>query len=77
MFAIDTVTGEMRTLQELDRENIESYSVRVSAEDGGSPSNSSVVAVLVTVGDVNDNDPFFIGGAVLSNTSVEVFEVNN
>ena len=67
----------MRTLLELDRESIESYSVRVAAEDGGSPPNSSVVSVLVTVGDVNDNDPFFVGGAVLNNTPVEVYEVSS
>ena len=65
----------MQTLTELDREDVGFYLITVSAEDGGVPSNSTTVEVLITVGDVNDNDPFFTGGAVLSTTPVEVYEV--
>lgn len=69
------MSGDIRTLVELDREATDFYTITVSAEDGGTPPSSTSVEVLVTVGDINDNDPYFTGGAVLSNDSVEVYEV--
>lgn len=75
-FAIEPTTGDIRTLLDLDREAIEFYPLTVNAEDGGTPSMSTDVSVMVTIGDVNDNDPVFTGGAVLSNDPVEVFEVS-
>ncbi len=77
VFAIHPISGDIQTLLELDREETGFYSITVSAEDSGVPSHSTTVAVLVTVGDVNDNDPFFSGGAVLNNTPVEVYEVKS
>lgn len=77
MFSINGSTGEIQTLIVLDREDIDFYFFTVTAQDGGNPPTSTDVLVVVTVGDVNDNDPYFTGGAVISNTSVEVFEVSS
>lgn len=73
MFSINGSTGEIQTLVVFDREDIDSYSFTVSAQDGGSPPTSTDVLVVVTVGDVNDNDPYFIQ---VPTVSVEVFEVS-
>ena len=61
-FIIDPQTGEIFTNGSLDREEIDSYSFEVEAVDN--PENftyqlSSVVAVTVLIGDVNDNAPIF------------------
>lgn len=74
MFSINGTTGEIQTLVQLDREDIDLYSFVVSAEDGGSPPTSTDVQVVVTVGDVNDNDPYFTEGV---NITVEIYEVRD
>lgn len=71
MFAIDASTGGVRTLVALDREDVGFYPITISAQDSGTPPTITNVSVMVTIGDVNDNDPYFISG----NQSVEVFEV--
>ena len=76
VFSINDTTGEVQSLVELDREEIDSYLIVVTAQDGGSPPMSTEVMVDITVGDINDNDPYFVGGAVVQNTSVEIYEVN-
>ena len=75
MFAIDPITGGILTLVELDREEVDYYPLTLSARDSGSPSTHTNVSVMVTVGDVNDNDPYFISGAVVMNESVQIYEV--
>lgn len=72
VFAIDASTGGVRTLVALDREDVDFYPIIVSARDSGTPPMVTNVSVMVTIGDVNDNDPYFINGNVLS---VEVLEV--
>ena len=56
-FEIDTYTGVITTLTELDRETVPLYSLTVEARDQGGLTASSVV--MVTVMDVNDNSPSF------------------
>uniref|UniRef100_A0A8C8SUZ8 FAT atypical cadherin 2 n=1 Tax=Pelusios castaneus TaxID=367368 RepID=A0A8C8SUZ8_9SAUR len=58
-FAIHPVSGQIRIGQNLDREEIPSYSLTVRATDSGQPPLFSDVAVRVRVSDVNDNPPRF------------------
>ena len=58
-FSIDSRTGEILTIQELDREEQEMYSFEVYALDQGQPSLTSTGNVLIFVLDVNDNPPVF------------------
>ena len=46
-------------LQSLDREEQESYAMRVVASDGGTPPESGTMSILITVTDTNDNNPKF------------------
>ncbi|XP_076447241.1 protocadherin Fat 4-like [Babylonia areolata] len=58
VFRIDSVSGEVSTLQTLDRDGgITSYTVTVKADDGGA--SPLTQAVTVTLNDVNDNTPAF------------------
>ena len=59
MFQVDRTSGTVRTLQTLDREVAWSYTIKIIAEDGGSPSLSSTATVVLTVRDLNDNIPEF------------------
>ena len=58
-FTVDATTGVVSTRARLDRELIPKYVLRVSASDGGTPTRSTAVLVVVTVTDVNDQAPFF------------------
>ena len=58
-FKIDSTTGLITTLTTLDREQQPAYQLYVTAKDHGTPSQSSVVLVTVTVKDENDNNPRF------------------
>uniref|UniRef100_A0A7E4VZ19 Cadherin domain-containing protein n=1 Tax=Panagrellus redivivus TaxID=6233 RepID=A0A7E4VZ19_PANRE len=49
----------LELIESLDRERRETYNFEIEAIDGGTPSLSSTVSVLVTVLDVNDNVPTF------------------
>ena len=69
------MSGELRTLLDLDREEIDQYNLTVTVQDSGSPALSSNTSVIVTIGDVNDNSPRFIQGAVLDSEPVMVAEV--
>ncbi|XP_061089897.1 protocadherin-8-like [Conger conger] len=51
--------AELVLLQVMDREAEESYSIKVSATDGGSPPSSGSMKVHITVLDSNDNSPSF------------------
>ena len=58
MFRVDPVSGEVSTLQTLDRDGgITSYTVTVKADDGGT--SPITRAITVTLNDVNDNTPAF------------------
>uniref|UniRef100_A0A336MVD4 CSON001872 protein n=1 Tax=Culicoides sonorensis TaxID=179676 RepID=A0A336MVD4_CULSO len=57
--AVDSRTGWIHTTRPLDREEQSRFSFQVVATDGGVPPKSSSTSVVVTVQDVNDNDPIF------------------
>ncbi|KAM6972795.1 protocadherin Fat 1a [Aplochiton taeniatus] len=57
LFTIDSDTGELKTLQPLDREEQEEHRFKVRALDGGG--RYCEADVRITVEDVNDNAPQF------------------
>ena len=60
VFAIDSKTGWITTVTQMDHEACSSYSFEVVASDlGESKSLSSTTVVTITVSDVNDNPPRF------------------
>lgn len=58
--AIDPRTGWIHTTKNLDREENNRYTFQVVATDGGVPPRSASSSVVITVQDVNDNDPSFM-----------------
>uniref|UniRef100_A0A8C4R1J8 Cadherin domain-containing protein n=1 Tax=Eptatretus burgeri TaxID=7764 RepID=A0A8C4R1J8_EPTBU len=58
-FAVDPLSGELRTTRPLDREEQPTFNVTVLVTDSGLPPLSAVVLVGVTVIDENDNIPEF------------------
>lgn len=58
-FALDSLTGQLTTKTQLDRENIAEYEIRVIARDQGVPPQSSTATVYLSVLDINDNSPEF------------------
>ncbi|XP_019390868.1 PREDICTED: cadherin-related family member 2 [Crocodylus porosus] len=65
-FTIDPDTGLLRSLGPLDREALNEtwrgqMGVTVRVQDSGQPLRSTLVNVTITVEDVNDNAPVFIG----------------
>ncbi|MGH0161647.1 UNVERIFIED_CONTAM: hypothetical protein FKN15_041317 [Acipenser sinensis] len=62
-FHIDGNSGVLSTSQPLDRERIASYYLTIEARDHGTPQLSSTASVVITVLDVNDNNPMFKEGA--------------
>lgn len=58
-FAIDPRTGWVQTIRQLDREEQPRYMFQVLALDGGIPPKSASSSVVITLQDVNDNDPTF------------------
>ncbi|XP_066994105.2 protocadherin-like wing polarity protein stan [Anabrus simplex] len=58
-FTVDEHSGTIFTTRELDREEQSRFQFQVIARDGGSPSKSATANVVITVQDVNDNDPVF------------------
>lgn len=57
--AVDPRTGWIQTIKILDREEQSRYSFQVVAVDGGIPPRSGSTSVVISVQDVNDNDPTF------------------
>uniref|UniRef100_A0A8C6NV07 Protocadherin-16 n=1 Tax=Nothobranchius furzeri TaxID=105023 RepID=A0A8C6NV07_NOTFU len=58
-FSIDSITGIITTLSQLDYEKTPSPSITVVATDGGKPPLSSTAVVNILLQDVNDNEPVF------------------
>lgn len=56
---IDARTGWIQTIKQLDREEQGRFAFQVIAKDGGVPPKSTSSSVVITVQDVNDNDPTF------------------
>ncbi|XP_016072740.1 PREDICTED: protocadherin-16 [Miniopterus natalensis] len=59
-FRIHPQTGEVTTLQTLDRERQSSYQLLVQVQDGGSPPRSTTGTMHIAVLDLNDNSPTFL-----------------
>ncbi|KAJ6621562.1 Protocadherin-like wing polarity protein stan, partial [Pseudolycoriella hygida] len=57
--AVDSRTGWVHTVKALDREEQSRYNFQVVATDGGVPPKSASTSVVITIQDVNDNDPRF------------------
>ncbi|XP_058433885.1 cadherin-23 isoform X6 [Marmota monax] len=58
-FLINSSSGVVITTDELDRERIAEYQLRVVASDAGTPTKSSTSTLTVRVLDVNDETPTF------------------
>lgn len=65
---VETPEGEkwpqLIVQQNLDREQKDTYVMKIKVEDGGTPQKSSTAILQVTVSDVNDNRPVFKEGQV-------------
>ena len=59
IFAINSSTGLLTLVGDLDYENTHNYSFDVMVTDHGNPPLSSTANVLITVLDLNDNSPYF------------------
>ena len=59
MFSVNQKTGVIKCHQELDRETLDRYILRLVAIDGGSPRLSSTSTILLAVADSNDEVPRF------------------
>ncbi|XP_065173819.1 protocadherin-like wing polarity protein stan isoform X2 [Atheta coriaria] len=57
--SVDSHTGWIYTTKELDREEHPKYSFQVIASDQGNPPQSASASIIITVQDVNDNNPIF------------------
>ncbi|KAK8375851.1 hypothetical protein O3P69_008534 [Scylla paramamosain] len=58
-FTLDAETGRIYTKIQLDREEVEVYTLTVEAVDKGTPAQTGTAMVVVTVQDKNDNPPRF------------------
>lgn len=58
-FNIDSITGIITTLSQLDYEKNPNPSITVVAKDGGKPPLSSTAVVNIVLQDINDNEPVF------------------
>eukprot|EP00058_Branchiostoma_floridae_P003781 XP_002589269.1 hypothetical protein BRAFLDRAFT_130073 [Branchiostoma floridae] len=59
-FTIDSATGDISVITNLDFESTPRYRLIVKAQDSGRPSMWSSVVLTVSVIDVNDHDPQFV-----------------
>ena len=59
-FAINSSTGDIFTVGNLDTETSKTYVILVMANDSGNPSRISTTLVTITATDVNDNTPEFV-----------------
>ena len=61
-FYIDTSSGVIRVKTSLDRESVDNYTLTVTASDRDpniADVKSSSVNVIISLNDINDNDPVF------------------
>uniref|UniRef100_A0A8C0XD75 Protocadherin Fat 1 n=1 Tax=Castor canadensis TaxID=51338 RepID=A0A8C0XD75_CASCN len=58
-FSIDSKTGAIFIIENLDYERSHEYYLTVEATDGGTPSLSDMATVNINVTDINDNTPVF------------------
>ena len=58
-FAINNITGEVRTTRRLDREVIANYTLVIIAQDVNVAHHKGRTELFVDIGDINDNSPIF------------------
>ena len=59
-FRLNAASGELFIASSLDRETLSRYDLVVVASNGGATGPSSTATIVVTVTDVNDNQPKFV-----------------
>lgn len=59
MFALDTLSGEIRVSKPLDREFLAHHVLKLSAYERLDPQVSSSSTIIIDVMDVQDNSPIF------------------
>ena len=59
VFSVNSTTGYISLLSELNYEEKSQYVFKIFSHDGGSPSKSDNITVKVSVLDFNDNEPQF------------------
>uniref|UniRef100_A0A3Q3JZ56 Cadherin EGF LAG seven-pass G-type receptor 2 n=1 Tax=Monopterus albus TaxID=43700 RepID=A0A3Q3JZ56_MONAL len=59
LFAVDSATGAVSTVEVLDRETKDTHVFRVTAVDHGTPRRTAMATLTITVSDTNDHDPVF------------------
>ncbi|KAJ8260235.1 hypothetical protein GJAV_G00178630 [Gymnothorax javanicus] len=59
LFAVDSVSGTVTTVEILDRETKDTHVFRVTAVDHGTPRRTAMATLTITVSDTNDHDPVF------------------
>ncbi|XP_072315856.1 protocadherin Fat 4 [Eucyclogobius newberryi] len=59
VFSIDNRSGTIYLQEHLDRENIDKFTISVTAVDKGSPQLSSTINVTIIIEDSNDHTPVF------------------
>lgn len=64
-FHIDPITGSLYLHKSLDYEDTQTYSLNITASDGGNPRLSTVIMFVVNVLDANDNVPNFPNTAIV------------
>lgn len=64
-FHIDSITGSLYLHKLLDYEDTQSYSLNITASDGGNPRLATTIMFIVTVYDFNDNAPSFPNTAIV------------
>ncbi|KAH9519842.1 hypothetical protein Btru_071040, partial [Bulinus truncatus] len=61
-FQLDSTTGTLRTLNKVvDREKIPLYNLEIEAADMGTPKRTASTTIRITILDLNDNQPTFVG----------------
>ena len=58
-FRVDSISGNIYSIDSFDFETQPSFNVSLKASDNGSPILSSVTSLLISLLDVNDNEPVF------------------
>ncbi|XP_029989175.1 cadherin EGF LAG seven-pass G-type receptor 2 isoform X2 [Sphaeramia orbicularis] len=59
LFAVDAASGEVSTVEVLDRETKDTHVFRVTAVDHGTPRRTAMATLTITVSDTNDHSPVF------------------
>ncbi|XP_059188070.1 protocadherin Fat 4-like [Centropristis striata] len=59
MFSMDNRSGEIYLEDALDREEVDTLTITVTASDKGSPRMETIMNITLHVQDVNDHDPVF------------------